>query len=444
MQIKLPKKVAQILKQLKTAGYDAYIVGGCVRDILIAREPNDWDVTTSALPEDIQAVFPKSFYNNVFGTVGVPAEGEVIEVTTYRSDDKYTDKRHPEEIRFGVSLAEDLERRDFTINALAYDGEKVVDLFNGQTDLRAKIIRAVGQPQERFNEDALRLLRAIRFASQLGYQIEDQTWQAIKNQANGLKLVSAERVRDELLKILDSDDPFKGFWLLKESGLLRIIMPELLPGVGLDQNKHHVYTVFFHSLLAMQYCASDDPLVKLAALLHDVGKPQTKGGFGVNATFYQHEYVSAKLAGRIMQRLKFPRTDIERVTHLVRQHMFYYNIGEITDAGVRRLIKRIGAEHLKDLLDLRIGDRMGSGCLKEKPFKLVELERRIEKVSQDPINTSMLKIDGFRIMELLKLKPSKAVGIILNALLEEVLEDPSLNTMEYLEKRAIEINKKIC
>ncbi len=439
MQIILPDQIKWVIDHLKEAGFEAFVVGGCTRDSLMGREPKDWDVTTSALPEQIQKTFPESFYNNVFGTVGVHADGGVVEVTTYRSEGAYTDKRHPDKVKFGVTLEEDLERRDFTINALAYDGQEIKDLFNGQEDLKNKFIKAVGNPEERFNEDALRILRAIRFASQLGFTIEENTWQAIIKNKQGLLEVSGERIRDEIMKIINSNNLFKGFWLLDQAGILELIIPEFKKTIGLAQNKHHIYTVFFHCLLSAQYCPSEDPLVKLATLFHDIGKPQTKEGEGVDASFHQHEYVSAKITGKIMKRLKFSKKDTDRVTHLVRQHMFYYNIGEITDAGVRRMAKRIGLEHLQDLIDLRVGDRMGSGCLKEKPFKLVELERRIAKVSQDPITTSMLKVDGNRVMELLDLKPGREVGLYLNALLEEILEDPSLNTVEYLEKRVKEI-----
>lgn len=439
MLIKLPEKIEFTLNQLKAAGFEGFIVGGCLRDLLLKREPKDWDATTNALPKEIEKTFINSYYNNNFGTVVAQIEGEEIEITTYRADAKYTDKRHPDKIEFGVSLEEDLKRRDFTINAMAYDGNKIIDLFEGKKDLAQRTIRAVGDAEERFGEDALRMLRAIRFACQLNFQIEEKTWEAIEKHAKNIKYVSGERVREELLKILDSDDPYKGFWLLQTCGLLKIIIPELETCVNVGQNKHHVYTVFFHSLLSMQFCPSDDPLVKFAALLHDIGKPATKKGEGKDSTFYQHEYVSAKMAKKLMRRLKFSNKEVERVTHLIRQHMFYYNIGEITDAGVRRIIKRIGIEHLQDLIDLRIGDRLGSDCKKAKPYKLEELERRIQKVKLDPITTSMLAIDGNRIMELLELKPGREVGEILNTLLEEVLEDPSLNTVEYLEKRIFDI-----
>lgn len=448
MTLILPAYVNEALKALHSAGFEAFVVGGCVRDLCIGREPHDFDVTTNATPEQIQQVFSDTLYNNSFGTVVVrviDSEGirHEIEVTPYRAEATYSDGRHPDAVQFGVSLEEDLRRRDFTINAMAYDGERLIDLFYGQDDYRAKRIRTVGNPEERFTEDALRLLRACRFAAQLGFQLDLATAAAIMRLAPTIRKVSGERVRDELLKILNSEDPFRGFWLLHVTGLLQHIIPELEEGVGVTQNKHHIYTVFMHNMQAMQYCPSDDPIVLFAALLHDVGKPRVKEGDGVDSTFHQHEYVGAQMAYEIAQRLKFSRKECERIAHLVRQHMFYYNTGEITDAGVRRILKRIGREHIDDLMAVRVGDRMGSGVYKEKPYKLIELERRMRLLEKDPMDTTMLVIDGNDIMQLTGMKPGREVGVILNALLEDVLEDPSLNTVEYLTQRAKEIYKQV-
>ncbi len=437
--IKLPNEIQQILKILRAADFEAFVVGGCLRDALLQRAPKDWDITTNALPADIQRIFPHTLYLNQFGTVTV-RQGELnVEVTTYRADGKYSDWRHPDAVRFGVSLQEDLARRDFTVNALAYDGEKIIDLWNGQRDLEQGLIRAVGDPAARFSEDALRLVRALRFSSQLGFNIEAQTMAAIKQKHALIKHVSAERLRDELIKIISSDDALKGIWLLHATGLLAFILPELEAGVGMEQNLHHIYTVFAHNLFALQFCPSDDWRVRLAALLHDVGKPAVKQGSGSNATFYQHEHVGAKLTREIMRRLAFGNSDIAKVTHLVRHHMFYYNIGEITDAGVRRLLRRVGREHMPDLMAVRIADRMGSGVMKEKPYKLVELEKRLEYVQQDPISTSRLAIDGNNLMEQFDLKPGARVGVMLHRLLDDVLDDPKRNTVEYLTARAKEI-----
>ncbi|OGY83059.1 MAG: hypothetical protein A3F54_04495 [Candidatus Kerfeldbacteria bacterium RIFCSPHIGHO2_12_FULL_48_17] len=438
-KIIFPKYVTKVIAQLQEAGFEAFAVGGCIRELLRDQKPKDWDITTNALPEQIQEVFPKNFYTNTFGTVTALIDSQQVEITTYRSEAKYSNKRHPDEVKFGVILEEDLKRRDFTMNAIAADGTKIIDLFDGQADLKAGVIRAVGTAHDRFNEDALRMIRAIRFAAQLRMQIEPATWAAIVKNRALIQHLSQERIRDELMKMLNTDDPLRAIWLLFESGLLALILPELVAGVGVAQNKHHIYTVFFHNLLSMAFCPSSDPLVKLACLLHDVGKVRTKEGTGKDATFHRHEMVGADMTRDIMRRLKFSTDEIKRVTHLVRQHMFYYNTGEITDAGVRRIVRRIGNENIEDIMAVRVGDRMGSGVQKEKPYKLVELEKRIIEVQKDPITTSMMAIDGTDVMKQLALKPGRMIGVVLNTLLEEVLDDPKKNTVEYLTKRVGEL-----
>lgn len=441
--IKLSSEIQQTLTALRTSGYEAYVVGGCLRDVLLQREPKDWDITTNALPDDIQRVFAKSLYLNRFGTVTVRQGAMDIEITTFRSDGKYSDFRHPDDVRFGASLKEDLARRDFTINALAYDGAHIIDHWKGREDLKHLRIRAVGEPTQRFREDALRIIRAIRLSCKLGFAIEEKTWEAICREHNLLEHVSAERKRDELIYILESDDPLKGIWLLHTSGALTHLIPELEEGVGVEQNLHHIYTVFAHNIFALQFCPSDDWRVRLAALLHDVGKPRVKQGVSPHSTFYQHEHVGAKLTRTLMRRLAFSNEDINKVVHLVRHHMFYYNIGEITDAGVRRLLRRVGREHLQDLLAVRIADRLGSGVMKDKPYKLVELEKRLEYVQKDPISTSMLAINGNDLMQQFKLPPGAKVGVLLHRLLDEVIDDPSRNTTEHLHKRANELFPEI-
>lgn len=442
-RIILPEGVQHVMQQLKAAGFEAYIVGGCLRDLLLQREPKDWDVTTNALPERIQAVFSRTFYANQFGTVTVQLPELSVEVTTYRADGAYSDFRHPDAVKFGVSLQEDLARRDFTINALAYDGTAIIDHWHGQEHLQQSVIQAVGDPATRFREDALRMLRAIRFASQLGFHIEAKTWAALQAQVPLVQHVSAERIRDELVKLIASEDPLKGMWLLYTSGLLQRIIPELAAGVGVEQNLHHIYTVFAHNVFALQFCPSDDWRVRLAALLHDVGKPQAKAGTGKHATFYHHEAIGAKQARAIMKRLAFSNDDIAKVTHLIRHHMFYYNIGEITDAAVRRLVRRVGVDNIQDLMAVRIADRLGSGVYKDKPYKLIELERRIEYVQKDPISTSMLAIDGNDLMERFKLTPGAKIGVLLHRLLDDVMDDPNRNTEAYLQHRAQELFSEI-
>lgn len=452
----IPKYIIKIIKELQAAGYEGYIVGGCVRDFLMKKTPQDWDITTNALPEEMLRVFPEAKYENAFGTVllpirHTPASGQekgeledVVEITTYRSEQGYSDRRHPDLIQFETELDKDLERRDFTINALAInpsDPDKVIDLFGGQKDIKLKIIRAVGEPSDRFKEDALRMLRAVRFSSQLGFELEPKTQRAIVKLAGSLKFVSKERVRDELIKILSSDRPAEGIKLLNECHLLQYILPELEQGIGVNQDRHHIYPVFKHNLLALKYCPSKEWPVRLAALLHDVAKPKTRKIIGGIATFYNHEYLGAKMVAKIMARLKFSSADQLRVVNLVKNHMFYYNVGEVTAASVRRLIVKVGRENLKDLIDLRIADRLGSGTPKAMPYKLRHLQYMMEKVQNDPISVKMLKLNGDDLMKLLNIPPSPKIGAILEVLLSEVIEEPELNELAVLKKRAKELNE---
>ncbi|MFA5995169.1 MAG: HD domain-containing protein [Patescibacteria group bacterium] len=442
-RIKLPPEVQQVLQTLQANHYAGYVVGGCLRDLILGNEPKDWDVTTNALPKQIQAVFPKTLYLNDFGTVTVRSGALDIEVTTFRSDGQYSDFRHPDKVQFGVSLKEDLARRDFTINALAFDGNKIYDEFDGEQDIKSGLLRAVGNADERFNEDALRMLRAIRFSSQLRFKIEKHTWQAIIKNNQLIKHVSAERIRDELIKMISAEDSLKAFWLLHESGLLKIIIPELEAGFGVTQNLHHIYTVFAHNLLSMQFCPSDDWRLRLAALLHDIGKPAVKQGNGKNSTFYQHEYVSAKQARAIMRRLACSNDDMQKVTHLIRHHMFYYTLNVITDAGIRRILRRVGAENINDLMAIRMADRMGSGVYKDKPYKLVELEKRLEYVQKDPVSVNMLALDGNILIKDCGMKPGAKIALVLHKLLDEVMDDPKKNTLAYLKPSAENIIKDL-
>jgi len=448
-KILIPKEVASILEALNRHNYEAYIVGGCVRDLIMGKKPQDWDVTTNAKPEEVQKIFPDSFYENEFGTVGVKTDSEdetlkVIEVTTYRVESKYTDKRHPDEVRFAKRLEDDLKRRDFTINALAMDaGGKVIDLFDGKGDIERKIIRAVGNVSERFNEDALRMMRAVRFATTLDFKIEDDTLDAIKKNHELLKVISKERVRDEFLKIIDSPNAEKGIELLRETGLLKHVLPELLEGVGVTQNKHHKYDVWEHNLKALKYAVDQNysTEVRLASLLHDIGKPRSKRGEGADATFYGHQVISARMAAQALDRLKFPKAQAEKIVKLVRWHMFYYNVGEVTESSVRRLVANIGRENVEDLIKLREADRVGSDVPKARPYKLRHLQFMIDKVSRDPISPKMLKVNGNDIMRLTGLEAGPKIGMIIGALMEEVLDNPEKNTREYLERRVVELSK---
>lgn len=451
--MEIPKEITLITNVLETNGFPAYLVGGCVRDFYLGRVPKDWDITTSATPEEIQKIFPDSVYENNFGTVGVKTDSEdptlkIVEITTFRTEGEYSDKRHPDEVRFAKTVEEDLSRRSFTVNAMAMrlgwssETQELVDPYGGMQDLRAKIIRSVGDPRKRFEEDALRIMRAARFSTELGFEIELQTSRAIVEKAGLLEMIAKERIRDELVKILMSERAGAGIYLLEQLDILRYVLPELREGLGVGQNLHHIYSVFEHNVRALEYAVGKNYSleIRMASLLHDVGKPKTKAGDGPNSTFYNHDIVGAKMTARLLDRLKFSREFIEKVAHLVRYHLFYYNVGEVSDAGVRRFIRRVGPEHIDDLLKLREADRIGSGVPKAFPYRLRHLLFMIEKVRHDPVSPKMLKIDGKKLMEIAELEPSPKVGQILNILLEEVIDDPEKNTEEYLENRALELN----
>lgn len=476
MKILIPKEVNLAVKTLKNAGFEAYIVGGCTRDILRNIKPADWDIATNATPPEIQKLFKKTFYDNKFFTVKVITQSKdptlkEIEITTFRSESKYTDKRHPAKVKPAKTIEEDLSRRDFTVNAIAIDilqnsknktrntrerkpdsnielyisKFKIIDPFGGQKDLKEKIIRTVGNPEERFSEDALRLLRAIRFTMTLGFgwKIEKGTLKAIKKNAHLIEKISKERIKEEFEKIIMSKRAGEGIILLQKTGLLKYIIPELEKGVGVSQNRHHIYNIFEHSVLSLKYAAkySYNLEVRLAALFHDIAKPQTKRGEGPDATFYNHDIVGAKITKNILERLRFPKKIVEKVALLVKNHMFFYDPEVVTAYSVRKLLRKVGKENIKDLLKLRIADRKGSGVPKARPYRLRHLEYMIEKVSRDPISVQMLKVSGNDVMEILKIPPGPKVGLVLNALLAEVLENPEKNKKDYLKERIKKLGK---
>ena len=482
---RIPKEVKVIIKKLRNNGFEAYIVGGCVRDFLRNGEPDDWDITTNAKPKEIQKIFSKSFYENKFLTVTVQTGSQnpklkEIEITTYRSEAKYSDKRHPDEVKFAKTIEKDLARRDFTVNAIAIEiptsakatagkqnaktefpfmetrGKKrtefsspikIIDPFNGQVDLKAKIIRAVGNPEERFSEDALRMLRAVRFAIILdgsaSWRIEENTEMAIQKNASWIEVISKERIRDELLKIIMGERAAEGIESLRKLSLLKYIIPEIEEGYGISQNKHHVYEVYEHNLRSLDFAAKKNfnRYVRLAALFHDIGKPRVKKGEGPEATFYNHEVVGAKMTFQILSRLKFPKKDIEKITKLVRYHLFYYNPEEVGESSIRRLVRQVGPENTEELLQVRMADRIGSGVPKAEPYKLRHMRYVIERVSQDPISVKMLKVNGNDLMKILNIKPGPKIGQILDILLGYVLEDPKKNEKEFLEKEIEKLGK---
>lgn len=443
MEYKLPTEVKNILDKVSKSNFQIYIVGGAVRDLLMKRPANDFDFTTDATPEEILKIFPEGFSDNKFGTVGIPLEDGVAEITTMRKEGLYKDHRHPTEVGWTDKIEEDLARRDFTINAMALspDGQ-IIDPFHGQDDLQNKLIKAVGDPTTRFQEDALRLIRAIRIASQLEFDIEKETLKAIQQNAHLIKEIAWERIRDELFKILSNVNPYTGYVKLRESGILQIILPELERCFGIVQEgpKHdRVYDIGEHSLLALKHTPPSDPLVRFASLLHDVGKPDTfhtqKDG---NVTFYQHDVVGGKIVLDIAKRFNLSNKQTDKLYRLVRWHMFSVSEDQ-TDSAIRRFIKNVGQENIEDLMAVRVGDRLGGGTQTETSWRMEKFKERIHQVLLKPFSITDLKINGKDIMKELNIQPGPKVGEILQKLFEEVLEDSSKNTKVYLLKRIKEI-----
>lgn len=438
MQITIPEKANQIIMRLSEAGYEAYVVGGCVRDAILDRRAADWDITTNARPGEVKALFPRTIDTGIqHGTVTVLSGREGFEVTTYRIDGEYQDGRHPSQVIFTPSLTEDLKRRDFTINAMAYnDTEGLIDIFGGMEDLKEGRIRCVGDPKERFTEDGLRILRAVRFSAQLDFEIEDQTREAIREFAPGLSRISAERIQTELVKLLTSDHP-ETFRILYDTGITSVILPEFDACMETPQNHpHHCCCVGEHTLLALKAIEADKVL-RLSALLHDIGKPGThsRDVQGVDH-FYGHGEAGAELASRILRRLKFDNDTISRVKHLVRFHD-YRQIGPGL-RGVRRAVFRIGKDFFPDYLKLRRADILAQNPLgqQEKLLELQTVEELYGQIlkEQDCLSLKDLAVTGRDLMEA-GMEPGPGLGEVLKGLLELVVEHPEYNTKEYLLTR---------
>lgn len=437
MQFNLPVEVKGILDQFSKANHEIYIVGGAVRDLLMGKIVRDWDFTTNATPEEILKVIPEGFYNNKFGTVGVTFEAfeKPFEITTFRTEHGYSDNRRPDKVSWGKSLEEDLARRDFTINALALDSNlKVIDFYSGGQDLKNKAIRAVGDPNERFGEDALRMMRAVRIATELGFIIEEDTFEAIKKNTPLIQKIAKERIKDELFKLLASPNAADGIMILKNSNLLHEIIPELTKCFGVEQKsvgRHHIYDVGTHLVMALKNCKSNDVITRFATLIHDIGKPATfKKLPGGTITFYNHEMVSTRIAENLADRLRFSKKETEKLITLVRWHQFTVDERQ-TDSAIRRFIKNVGKENINDMLALRIGDRLGGGA-SETSWRLEEFKRRIEEVQKQPFSITDLKINGNDVMKELNIKPGRQVGEILEELFNEVVENRLKNEKKVL------------
>lgn len=445
MLVKFPPEVLSLAEKFESTNHELYLVGGAVRDFLMGKIIYDWDFTTDANPDKILEILgSEAYYNNAFGTVGYPgAEGErPFEITTYRTETGYSDSRHPDKIAWGNSLEEDLTRRDFTINAMAIklshqtetaqEGD-IIDPFGGRSDLKKKVIRAVGDPIERFSEDALRMMRAVRIAAELGFTIEDGTFNAVKTQCTNIQKIARERIREELFKIMASRYPFEGITLMHGSGLLDEILPELSKTFGVEQKspeRHHIYDVGTHSLMSLKFCPSNDPLVRFATLIHDIGKPSTFAVKEGIITFYNHEVVGARIAKNIASRLKFSKKESDRLFKLVRWHQFTVSEKQ-TDKAIRRFITKIGRENIEDMLALRTGDRLGGGS-SETSWRLEEFKKRLVEVQKQPFSIADLKIKGADVMRELDIKPGPEVGNILADLFAKVEDKKIENTKEAL------------
>lgn len=434
----VPEPVLGLCARLRDAGHRAWIVGGCLRDLLLGRAVNDWDVATSALPGDVQRTFRRVVPTGIeHGTVTVVWKGRPYEVTTLRGEGAYTDGRRPDEVFFVDDIAEDLARRDFTVNALAYaplDGE-LVDPFGGVDDLRRRLIRAVGDPAERFAEDGLRILRGARFVATLEFELDPATEAAMPAALDTYRRVSRERVRDEWVKALAARRPSRAFEVMRRTGMLEVTCPILLEQVGCEQNRHHAYDVWVHTMHCLD--ASEGPMVvRLAALLHDLGKPRTRAHSDKTDdwTFYHHEQLGADLADDWLERYRFSNDERRRVVHLVRHHLVCY-APEWTDSAVRRFVRRVGRDAIPDLLALARADALAKGRpVEEDLARLDELEARVDALvsEQTALSVKQLAIGGKDVMQTLGIAPGPRIGVLLDALLERVLEDPALNERDRL------------
>jgi tRNA nucleotidyltransferase (CCA-adding enzyme) len=424
----IPQPVHELMGVLWGAGHAAYVVGGSLRDVLLDRQPFDWDLATDARPDEILKLFPSAVYENAYGTVAVRHRDDLYEVTTFRTDHDYTDFRRPHRVEFGAQVEVDLARRDFTANAVAWGaaagGEPgLVDPHGGRDDIAVGILRAVGDPKARFEEDALRMVRAVRLAATLGFAIEPVTLAGIEGNTDLVRYLSGERIQTELSKLLAAERPSVGLRLLADTGLLKRISPDLAQQRGVPQNKAPGEDLWDHTVRTVDATRADRPVVRLAALLHDIGKPATFS----DDHFLGHEVVGAQLAGELLDKLRSPRAVRERVVHLVRQHMFSYEPAW-SDTAVRRFIGKIGVEAIDDLFALREADNLGSGIAPDAGG-LDELRERVARELEGELvlDRSKLEIDGRDLIEELGLRQGPQLGRILDELLEKVIVDPALN-----------------
>ncbi len=439
--MKIPSYVLKIAQKLHKKGFQAWVVGGSIRDILIGKPVYDHDIATNATPDQVMGIFPRTVPTGVkHGTVTVFSGSESVEITTFRSDGTYSDARHPDRVTYAKTIGEDLSRRDFTMNGIAYNPitDELIDPYEGRQDIRNELIRTIGNPLDRFSEDGLRPFRACRLASQLGFTIEEKTFNAIGSCLDKAAQISVERIRDEFIKIIDSPKPSIGIELMRKSGLLELILPELLTGYEVNQNVYHRYDVYYHNLYSCDAADPKDYRIRLAALFHDIGKFHVKKEIeertkGKKSVFYNHEIIGAGITKRIMRRLKFSNQDIKVVTHLIKNHMFHYT-NLWTDGAVRRFMRKVGLENLQALFELRRADRIGNGLKQGNSRAVQNLKHRIEIIleKENAITVKDLAINGNDVMKQFNLKPGPIIGAILNHLLEEILDDPEKNNHDTL------------
>jgi tRNA nucleotidyltransferase (CCA-adding enzyme) len=427
-----------ICARLREAGRHAWIVGGCVRDLMLGKDVSDWDVATDARPKEVMRLFPRVIPTGIdHGTVSVLVNGVPYEVTTLRGETTYSDGRRPDSVTFVDDIVADLARRDFTINAMAIDplDGQLIDPFGGRHDLETRMLRAVGDPVARFSEDGLRPLRAARFAATLECTIEPATLQAIEPTLATYRKVSAERIRDEWVKTMKAPRPSRAFEVMRVTGMLGVTMPEALDSVGCAQNRFHAYDVWGHAMACLDACTGD-PFLRVAAFMHDIGKPRTRAPSDKTGdfTFYRHETVGAEMAEPILERMRFSNEERDRIVTLIRHHLICYK-DEWTDASVRRWIRRVSRDRIDDLYELNRADVVGKGTDPTPDLLALEkLKVRVAAVlaAKDALAVRDLKVTGTDVMRELGIPPSRRVGEILEVLLEKVVEDPTLNDRERL------------
>jgi tRNA nucleotidyltransferase (CCA-adding enzyme) len=444
----LPQDVLKFLDKLRQSGYQTYVVGGALRDLFLQRKVYDWDFATSANPEEIKDIFPDSYYKNVYGTVTVKwqIDGELslFQITPFRSEGEYKDGRHPDKLAWTSDIITDLSRRDFTINAMAYDGSMMIDPYAGQDDLTKKKIRAVNDPHQRFSEDSLRLIRAVRLATQLNFEIENITLDAIRSNSVNIKNVSWERIRDEFFKLLSTDRPAEGVLTLKTVGLLEYILPEVNKCFGIPQKspkRHHIYDVGTHLVMSLKNCDSQNPITRLATLIHDVGKYKTfkKDAKTSLITFYNHEVVGEKIAVQIADRFKLSHDEKDLLVRLVAHHQFVVS-EELTDNAIRRFIRNIGKENLDEMFSLRRADRLG-GSASETSWRTELFKKRVFDLLVEPFTVKELKINGLDVMTILGIKPSPRVGEVLDSLFDAVVNKKIKNDKDDLVQELMKLRR---